>query len=41
MVSLSEISTHTYSLEQFGFTKHDIYAELGDIMDEFGFEKGF
>lgn len=34
-------SAHTYSLEQFGFTKQDIYAELGDIMDEFGFEKGF
>ncbi|HLP22242.1 MAG TPA: hypothetical protein VK174_18130, partial [Chitinophagales bacterium] len=32
-------SAHTYSLEQFGFTKEEIYNELGDIMDEFGFEK--
>lgn len=34
-------STHEYSLEQYGFTKQEIYAELGDMMDEFGFEKEF
>ncbi len=34
-------SAHEYSLEQYGFTKQEIYAELGDIMDEFGFEKEF
>lgn len=32
-------SAHTYTLEQYGFTKQEIYNELGDIMDEFGFEK--
>lgn len=34
-------SLHEYSLEQYGFTKEEIYRELGDIMDEFGFEKEF
>lgn len=34
-------SGHEYTLEQFGFSKQEIYTELGDIMDEFGFEKGF
>ena len=34
-------SAHEYSLEQYGFTKQEIYAELGDMMDEFGFEKEF
>lgn len=34
-------SVHEYSLEQYGFTKQEIYAELGDMMDEFGFEKEF
>ena len=32
-------SNHLYSLEQYGFTKEEIYNELGDIMDEMGFEK--
>lgn len=32
-------SNHMYSLEQYGFTKEEIYSELGDIMDEMGFEK--
>ncbi len=39
--SKSYKSAHEYSLEQYGFTKQEIYAELGDIMDEFGFEKEF
>ncbi len=34
-------SAHEYSLEQYGFTKQEIYLELGDIMDEFGFDKEF
>jgi hypothetical protein len=34
-------STHDYSLEQYGLSKIAIYNELGDIMDEFGFEKEF
>jgi len=34
-------SAHEYSLEQYGFTKQEIYSELGDIMDEFGFDKEF
>lgn len=34
-------SVHEYSLEQYGLTKSYIYSELGDIMDEFGFEKEF
>jgi hypothetical protein len=34
-------SHHEYSLEQYGFTKQEIYAELGDMMDELGFEKEF
>lgn len=34
-------SNHGYSLEQYGLTKQHIYSELGDIMDELGFEKGF
>jgi len=34
-------SAHEYSLEQYGFTKQEIYTELGDIMNEFGFDKEF
>lgn len=34
-------STHEYSLEQYGFTKQEVYKELGDIMDESGFDKEF
>lgn len=34
-------SGHEYSLEQYGLSKEYIYNELGDIMDEFGFEKQF
>ncbi|HWB62454.1 MAG TPA: sulfotransferase, partial [Chitinophagales bacterium] len=34
-------SAHEYSLEQYGFTKQQVYAELGDIMDEWGFEREF
>jgi hypothetical protein len=32
-------STHTYSLETYGFEKEHIYNELKFIFDEFGFEK--
>ena len=32
-------STHTYSLETYGFDKEHIYNELQFIFDEFGFEK--
>jgi hypothetical protein len=31
-------SSHTYSLEQYGFTKEQIYGELKEEMDEIGFE---
>jgi len=34
-------SKHEYSLEQFGFTKQELYAELKEQMDEMGFEKEF
>lgn len=34
-------SNHGYSLEQYGLTKQHIYSELGDIMDELGFDKEF
>lgn len=34
-------SSHQYSLEEYGLSKEYIYNELGDIMDEFGFEKEF
>jgi hypothetical protein len=34
-------STHDYSLERYGLSKIKVYNELGDIMDEFGFEKEF
>jgi hypothetical protein len=34
-------SHHDYSLEQYGFTKQEVYAELGPIMDELGFDKEF
>lgn len=39
--SVSYHSTHEYSLEEFGLSKEYIYNELGDIMDEFGFDKEF
>jgi hypothetical protein len=32
-------STHEYSLEAFGLSKEQLNAELGEVMDEFGFEK--
>ncbi len=32
-------SSHTYSLEQYGFDKEHIYNELKFIFDEFGFDK--
>lgn len=32
-------SNHEYTLEQYGFSKQDINRELGDAMDEWGFEK--
>ncbi len=34
-------SVHEYSLEQFGFTKQQLYAELKEQMDKMGFEKEF
>ena len=34
-------SNHEYSLEQYGFTKQEIYNELGPFMDELGFDKEF
>lgn len=34
-------SAHEYSLEQYGFTKQEIYSELSDVMNEFGFDKEF
>jgi omega-hydroxy-beta-dihydromenaquinone-9 sulfotransferase len=34
-------SGHEYSLEQYGFTKQEVYEQLKDVMDEFGFEKEF
>jgi hypothetical protein len=34
-------SAHEYSLEEYGFTRQEVYAELKDIMDEFGFDKEF
>jgi hypothetical protein len=34
-------SAHEYSLEQYGFTKQEIYGELKDLMDEMGFDKEF
>jgi len=34
-------SHHEYSLEQYGYTRQEIYAELGPIMDEMGFDKEF
>ena len=34
-------SLHEYSLEQYGFTRQEVYAELGPIMDELGFDKEF
>ncbi len=34
-------SAHEYSLEQYGFTKQEIYSELGLLMDELGFDREF
>ncbi len=34
-------STHEYSLAEYGLSKEYIYNELGDIMDEYGFDKEF
>lgn len=32
-------SKHSYSLKQYGFTKADIDAQLGEVMEEFNFDK--
>lgn len=32
-------STHEYSLEEYGYSREQIYRELQDVMDDFGFEK--
>jgi hypothetical protein len=32
-------STHSYSLEGFGLTPEFIHGQLGDLFDEFGFER--
>lgn len=32
-------SNHEYSLEEYGFTREQIWTELEDIMQDFGFEK--
>jgi len=34
-------SGHEYSLEQFGFTKQQVYSQLKEQMDEMGFDKEF
>lgn len=34
-------SKHEYSLEEFGLSAQEVYNELSDVMDEFGFEKEF
>lgn len=34
-------SGHEYSLEQFGFTKQEVYSQLKEQMDEMGFDKEF
>lgn len=34
-------SAHEYSLQEYGLSKEYIYNQLGDIMDEYGFEKEF
>lgn len=34
-------SGHEYSLEQYGYTKEQIYSELKEEMDEMGFDKEF
>jgi hypothetical protein len=34
-------SSHEYSLEEYGFSKEEIYNELGDVMKEFDFSKEF
>ena len=34
-------SGHEYSLEQYGFSKEEVYRELAAFMDEFEFEKEF
>ena len=32
-------STHKYSLEDFGLTKDEVYEELSDLFDKYGFER--
>jgi hypothetical protein len=32
-------SEHEYSLEEFGLTREEIYAELKPVFDEFGFSR--
>ncbi|RLB53533.1 MAG: hypothetical protein DRJ42_11725 [Deltaproteobacteria bacterium] len=32
-------STHKYSLEDFGLTKDEVYEELGDLFEKYGFER--
>ena len=39
--SKSYQSGHEYSLEQYGFSKEEVYRELAEFMDEFEFEKEF
>jgi DNA-binding HxlR family transcriptional regulator len=34
-------SKHEYSLEEFGLSAQEVYNELSDVMEEFGFEKEF
>lgn len=34
-------SRHEYTLEQYGFTKQEVYAQLGPVMDALGFDKEF
>jgi hypothetical protein len=32
-------SSHKYSLEDFGLTQEEVYAELGDLFEKYGFER--
>ena len=35
----SYASEHHYSLEQFGISKEEVYADLKEVFEEFGFER--
>jgi hypothetical protein len=35
----SYASEHHYSLEQFGISKREVYADLKEVFEEFGFER--